>query len=79
MLPVAFALLLPALLADPAGALDPISPAEFERLHALIKPALAAYETIPWRTDLLAARREAVAAGKPLFLWTMNGHPLGCT
>jgi hypothetical protein len=25
------------------------------------------WETIPWRTDLLAARREALGAGKPLF------------
>ncbi len=34
---------------------------------------------IPWHTDLLRARREANAQGKPLFLWIMNGSPLGCT
>lgn len=34
---------------------------------------------IPWRTDLLLARREANEQGKPLFMWLMNGEPLGCT
>ena len=34
---------------------------------------------IPWRRDLLAARAEAEKAGKPLFLWIMDGDPLGCT
>lgn len=35
--------------------------------------------SIGWRTNLMAARVEAQKAGKPLFLWVMNGHPLGCT
>jgi hypothetical protein len=34
---------------------------------------------VPWRTDFAAARAEANRAGKPLFLWMMDGHPLGCT
>jgi hypothetical protein len=34
---------------------------------------------IPWETDLAAARRKAVAQSKPVFLWEMDGHPLGCT
>lgn len=34
---------------------------------------------IPWRTNLMRARLEAQQAGKPLFVWVMNGHPLGCT
>lgn len=38
-----------------------------------------AYREIPWKTDLLAARAEAAKSGKPLFLWVMDGHPLGCT
>ncbi len=32
---------------------------------------------IPWRTDLLEARDEAERTGKPLFMWVMDGHPLG--
>lgn len=34
---------------------------------------------IPWHTDLLAARREAGQTGRPLFMWLMDGDPLGCT
>lgn len=34
---------------------------------------------IPWRTNVLQARAEAQRAGKPLFLWVMDGNPLGCT
>ena len=34
---------------------------------------------IPWRTDVLAARREAARQGKPIFMWLMDGDPLGCT
>ena len=37
------------------------------------------YLEIPWRTDLLAARREANETGKPIFMWVMDGHPLGST
>jgi hypothetical protein len=34
---------------------------------------------IPWRTDLGAALKEAEQSHKPLYLWVMDGHPLGCT
>ena len=37
------------------------------------------WTTIPWRSDLAAARAEANRVGKPLFVWMMNGNPLGCT
>ena len=37
------------------------------------------YLEIPWRTDLLAARRESNETGKPIFMWVMDGHPLGST
>jgi hypothetical protein len=35
--------------------------------------------SIPWRTDLNQARADAQSSGKPLFMWIMNGHPMGCT
>jgi hypothetical protein len=34
---------------------------------------------IPWCGDLWEGRRRAAASARPLFLWAMNGHPLGCT
>lgn len=37
------------------------------------------WREIPWRTDLGSALQEAEKSKKPLFLWVMDGHPLGCT
>ena len=50
-------------------------------LMAVIEPGERgeAWLEIPWETDLTVARRKAAAAGKPVFLWEMDGHPLGCT
>jgi hypothetical protein len=50
-------------------------------LIALIAPAKGeqAWLSIPWETDLTAARKKAAAENKPIFLWEMDGHPLGCT
>ena len=61
-----------------APALDP---QRFRELHAALQvdPATEAWRSAGWRTSLGAARIEAAAAGRPLFLWAMNGHPLGCT
>lgn len=38
-----------------------------------------AYETIGWRNAFWPAVEEARKLGRPILLWTMNGHPLGCT
>jgi len=35
--------------------------------------------TIPWRTNLMKARLEAQNSHRPMFLWIMNGNPMGCT
>src|SRR5262249_19616120 len=32
-----------------------------------------------WRRNLHEARLESQLTGKPLFLWIMNGNPMGCT
>ena len=60
---------------------DPISPDQFTRLHALVKPKPdeSTWEQIPWLVSLWEARQRAAAAGKPILLWEMDGHPLGCT
>ena len=56
-------------------------PAKFRQLHALIKPKATEenWIQIPWRTGLWEARERAAAQGKPILLWEMDGHPLGCT
>lgn len=57
-----------------------LEPAEFERLHRELAPKSdEKWQTVPWKIDLLEARALAAKQGKPLFLWSMNGHPLGCT
>ena len=60
---------------------DPIDPQKFAEQHALIKPKPeeSAWEQIPWLVSLWEARQRAAVEGKPILLWEMDGHPLGCT
>lgn len=53
----------------------------FERWLDFIKPSKdeLAYERIGWRNRFWPAVEEARELGRPILLWTMNGHPLGCT
>ncbi len=51
-----------------------------ERIAGVLpEPAEERFLQVPWRTNLMAARREAQATGKPVFLWIMVGNPQGCT
>ena len=43
------------------------------------RPEELLWRRIPWRTSLQGALEEGHSGGKPLLLWLMNGHPLGCT
>jgi hypothetical protein len=63
------------------AAAEPIPADQFQALHALVRPAGGEdrWAAIPWRTSLWQARQEAARAGKPILLWEMDGHPLGCT
>ena len=36
------------------------------------------WRKIKWRHDLLQARAESAKLNKPIFIWAMNGDPLGC-
>ncbi len=38
-----------------------------------------AWNRIPWRTSFQEGLLEAGEKQKPMLLWAMNGHPLGCT
>jgi hypothetical protein len=53
----------------------------FERLHSLLLPLKGEerWREVPWASDLWEARRLAFEQGKPIFLWEMDGNPLGCT
>ncbi len=52
-----------------------------EEWRAAIEPGAAELRwlAIPWRASFWSALIEAQEQGKPLLLWAMNGHPLGCT
>lgn len=39
---------------------------------------VSAWLEIDWKTGLWEARKEAAQSGKPIYLWEMDGHPLGC-
>lgn len=84
MLPSLLAL---ALLAAPAPQ-DPLpelrdapSPESLAAWRAHLLPAEAElrWETIPWHATFAAGLRAASEQARPLLLWAMNGHPLGCT
>jgi hypothetical protein len=66
--------------ARPAVGVEPITPEQFATLHALIKPTSQEekWSQIPWMESLWQARKKAAAEGKPILLWEMDGHPLGC-
>ena len=57
-----------------------IEAGKFEELHALIKPRAEEekWANIPWMASLWEARERAAKEGKPILLWEMDGHPLGC-
>jgi hypothetical protein len=49
------------------------------RKHILPDGGELAWQQVPWATTFKEGIVAADTAGKPLLLWTMNGHPLGCT
>ena len=56
-----------------------IAPSQFDALFASIKPgdSQLRWLEIPWLGTLREGREAAATAKKPMFLWAMNGHPLG--
>jgi hypothetical protein len=58
---------------------DTITPERFERLHRIIRPHADEWKwaQIPWVLTITEARKKAAQEGKPVFIWTMAGEPLG--
>ncbi|MFT4588781.1 MAG: hypothetical protein ACI8QF_002888 [Limisphaerales bacterium] len=53
---------------------------EFDRIQSELQlDTDAAWRSIPWQTSLLKAQAKAATERKPIFIWAMNGNPLGCT
>ncbi len=48
------------------------------REHILPGEGDLAWQQIPWLTTFADGILAADRADKPVLLWTMNGHPLGC-
>lgn len=50
-----------------------------QQCRAVCQDTTAAWRTVAWQTDLIDAQNVAVEKQQPLFIWAMDGHPLGCT
>ncbi len=67
---------------DEAGPREPVlDDATFAtwRDRIRIRDSELAWERLPWYVTYQEGLEQAGAEGKPLLLWVMNGHPLGCT
>lgn len=49
------------------------------RAHLLPKKEETRWQQIEWRPAFWQGVIEAQKQEKPLLIWAMNGHPLGCT
>jgi hypothetical protein len=66
--------------ASSSSAAEDLTEQRFRQLHKQLQPAAdELWRTIPWRTSLLKAQQIAITEKKPIFIWAMDGHPLGCT
>lgn len=64
-------------LAGGSRAEEPLSPAQFDGLFKLIRPQAteSKWRELPWLTSVAAARKQAAAQGKPIFIWSGGGCP----
>lgn len=63
------------------AALDALPPALQAEVTRLVLPAEGedAWRSLHWIPVYADAVLEAERVDKPLLMWAMNGHPLGCT
>ena len=70
---------------EPATAAPLVAPAldatTFEELRDFVRPTKdeTGWRDLGWHPTLWGAVVAAHRAKKPILLWAMNGHPLGCT
>lgn len=66
--------------AQPPASAPALDHEQFTKLLAVIKPGpqTEPWQQIPWSSSLWDARKQAAREGKPILLWEMDGHPLGC-
>ncbi len=59
----------------------PLNRETFAQWRAYLSPGEQAesWRDIPWRASFWAGVMDAQKQRKPVLLWAMNGHPLGCT
>ena len=58
---------------------DGLSAEEFKKIHEQLKPpANEPWRSIPWKVSLVEAQNQSVKDQKPIFIWSMDGNPLGC-
>jgi hypothetical protein len=68
------------ILAGLCGAQD-LTDETFARWQSYLAPKAGEEEwrDIPWLPTFAEAVEASRSEGKPILLWAMNGHPLGCT
>ncbi len=61
--------------------LPELTPANYAQWRKIIlgSDEITTHRQIPWHLSFYDGLKAAAIAHKPVFLWTMNGHPLGCT
>lgn len=66
---------------QPPPAVPVLTDANLHEWSTFIRPTADdnRWERLEWRTELGAAAQEARELQRPILLWAMNGHPLGCT
>ena len=77
---LSFAILLIGASAVRAADPMPIPPAQFEKLHRMVRvqPDEQRFWQIPWKLTISEARAQAAAEGKPIFVWAgAGGAPIG--
>lgn len=67
--------------ADPAADATQLSTDTFASWQTYVEPDTdeLAFQRIPWLATYVDGVIRADTEKKPLLLWIMNGHPLGCT